>query len=64
MLQAMSPELRNLTRGSLRQYLGDKGYSTRVIDEIVQAITYVNYGQSSTMHSFVGKLVFVQDKYR
>lgn len=54
MLKAMSPNLYNLTRSNFRAFLIDQGFKEILIDEMVQAITLVNYGQTADMHSLVG----------
>jgi len=56
MLSAMDPKLLNLTKSEFRTFLEENGYGEGFITELVQAITYVNYGQSTSMHSLVGHI--------
>jgi len=55
MLEAMSPNLLNLTRGDTRSLLKSLDFSENFIEELVQAITYVNYGQDLSIHALVGE---------
>jgi hypothetical protein len=34
----------------------ENGFSERIVDELVLATLRANYGQSTTVHKFVGKL--------
>ncbi|CAG2122431.1 unnamed protein product, partial [Medioppia subpectinata] len=45
LLSAMSPEIYNLTKISYKNFLMDAKYSKKFIDELVQSISLVNYGQ-------------------
>lgn len=52
----MSPTLLNLTRGDTRSFLRSHDFSENFIEELTQAITYVNYGQDLSIHGFVGSV--------
>ena len=55
----MNPSFLNLTRTEYKTLLGDDfGFSQRFINEIAQAVTLVNYGQTVSVHSFVGLVSF------
>ncbi|XP_078406711.1 prenylcysteine oxidase 1-like [Cetorhinus maximus] len=55
MLQSLGGErFINMTRRPVAETLQELGISQRFIDEIVAAITRVNYGQSATIPAFVG----------
>jgi len=54
LLEAADPYLFNLTKSDFRSYLKEEGLGELVIDELIQAITLVNYGQDLSIHSFVG----------
>ncbi|CAL8141315.1 unnamed protein product [Orchesella dallaii] len=56
MLEAMSPNLLNLTKGDTKSLLKSLDFSENFIEELVQAITYVNYGQDLSIHAFVGSV--------
>lgn len=43
-----------LLKKSIKNELLDLGYSERLIDELVKTILVVNYGQDTSIHSFVG----------
>lgn len=59
LLAAMNPSFLNLTRTEYKTLLGDDfGFSQRFINEIAQAVTLVNYGQTVSVHSFVGLVSF------
>lgn len=55
MLEAMDPMLLNLTKYEFKGILQEQGLSENFIEEMIQAITFVNYGQDLSIHSFVGK---------
>lgn len=54
MLEYMSPSFKNMTHESLLSYLQNKGYPKRLIEELVQSIMMVNYGQTNNMSAFAG----------
>ncbi|XP_069754924.1 prenylcysteine oxidase-like [Narcine bancroftii] len=55
MMQSLGGErFINLTRRSMTETLQELGISQRFIDEIVTAVTRVNYGQSASIPAFVG----------
>lgn len=56
MLEAMSPKLLNLTHFDLRSLLKSQEFSESFIDELVQAVAYVNYGQDLSIHALVGSV--------
>lgn len=48
----------NLTQRSVAETLQELGISQRFVDEIVTAVTRVNYGQSPSMPAFAGMYSF------
>ncbi|KAF8778370.1 Prenylcysteine oxidase like protein [Argiope bruennichi] len=54
LLDFMNPGFRNLTQETLLSSLQKKGLSKRLMDELVQSITRVNYGQSYNISAFAG----------
>ncbi len=54
LLEGMDPMLLNLTKYEFKDLLKESGLAEHFIDEIIQAITFVNYGQDLSIHSFVG----------
>lgn len=50
----MNKEFPRLLQMSVKEYLLHMGFAERLIDEIVQAITVINYGQDVDIQSFVG----------
>ncbi|CAG7821289.1 unnamed protein product [Allacma fusca] len=56
LLSAMSPSLANLTRSTFKRFLKELQLKEILIEELVQAITYVNYGQNAGIHSFAGSI--------
>ncbi|CAG2119641.1 unnamed protein product [Medioppia subpectinata] len=54
----MSPEIYNLTKISYKNFLMDAKYSKKFIDELVQSISLVNYGQDVSIPAFVGCVSF------
>jgi len=50
----MNEEFPRLLQVSLKDYLLQKGFTERLIDEVVEATTVVNYGQDVDIQSFVG----------
>lgn len=58
LLTSMSPSFVNLTKYSLRNHLvKDIHLSEELINELINSITLVNYGQTvDTLHSFVGSV--------
>ena len=57
MLEAMSPQIANLTKTTFRNYLIESGYAKRFITELLQAVTLVNYGQDINIPAFVGMIL-------
>jgi hypothetical protein len=55
LLEDVDPILVNLTQSNFRTYLKGEGLGDLIIEELIQAITFVNYGQDLNIHSFVGK---------
>ncbi|CAG2164832.1 unnamed protein product [Oppiella nova] len=58
LLDAMSPEIRNLTKISYKDFLTDAKFSKKFITELVQSIALVNYGQDVSIPAFVGCVSF------
>ncbi|XP_034947431.1 prenylcysteine oxidase-like [Chelonus insularis] len=56
LLSAMNNEFPQMLQVSTKDYLKDLGYSPVVIDELIKAVTVVNYGQDTDIHSFVGSV--------
>lgn len=56
MLSAMDAKLLNLTSTKFEVFLKERGYRQEFIEELVQAITYVNYGQPASIHALVGSI--------
>ncbi|XP_029167304.1 prenylcysteine oxidase-like [Nylanderia fulva] len=54
LLAAMNKEFPRLLQMSVKDHLLHMGFTERLIDEIVQATTVVNYGQDVDIQSFVG----------
>lgn len=54
MLSAMSDQFPSMLGISINDHLQSLGYSSRVINELVQATLVVNYGQEIDVQSFVG----------
>lgn len=54
LLSAMNEEFPRLLQVSMKDYLLQKGFTDRLIDEVVEATTVVNYGQDVDIQSFVG----------
>lgn len=50
----MNKEFPRLLQLSVKDHLSHMGFTERLIDEIVQATTVVNYGQDVNIQSFVG----------
>ena len=57
LLNSMSPDFTNMTKASISKILLEKGYSHKFLDEFVQSIMMVNYGQTNDISGFVGKYV-------
>lgn len=53
-LDYMNPTFRNMTQQTLSKYLEKKGYTGLVVDELVQSIMMVNYGQTNNITAFAG----------
>ncbi|XP_054718555.1 prenylcysteine oxidase 1-like [Uloborus diversus] len=54
MLEWMNPSFRNMTQESLAAFLQRKSYSQLFLDELVQSINMVNYGQTNNISGFAG----------
>lgn len=55
LLMAMSDEVMNATKNSLRDHLLAKGVSQQLIDELALVAARVNYGQTpDNLHALVG----------
>ncbi|CAG0899810.1 unnamed protein product [Cyprideis torosa] len=54
LLNAISPELLNLTEYSISDFLRTKGVGKLSIDELVGATLRANYGQGTNIHGLVG----------
>ncbi|GFY61586.1 prenylcysteine oxidase 1 [Trichonephila inaurata madagascariensis] len=54
LLEYMSPSFKNMTQETLSFHLEKKGYSKRLLDELVQSIMMVNYGQTNNISAFAG----------
>ncbi|EZA53918.1 hypothetical protein DMN91_010425 [Ooceraea biroi] len=54
LLSAMNEEFPKLLQISIKDQLLQAGFTTRLIDEMVQAAIVVNYGQETDIQSFVG----------
>ena len=61
LLNAMSggSEFYRLTQITAREYLSEQGLSELLIDELVTAITRINYGQSPEVNAFTGRFVWL-----
>ena len=55
-LTAMNPSLANLTNSRFRDALEKMGFQELLIEELIQAVSFVNYGQDTNIHAFVGNL--------
>lgn len=55
LLNAMSPQFVDYMHVSTRDGFKEHGFSEKIIDELVSATLTVNYGQSTSVHKFVGK---------
>lgn len=65
LLSSMSPKFIERMRQNFTATLISDGYSKKFIDELINAIVRVNYGQSTNVHGFVGMIVkyFPQTTY-
>ena len=54
-MNAMSPQFEDDMHISARDGFKERGFSEKIIDELVSATLTVNYGQSTSVHNFVGK---------
>ena len=50
-----SEEFYSMTQITAREYMLEQGLSKLLIDELVTAITRINYGQSTEVNAFTGK---------
>ena len=55
LMNAMSPQFEDDMHISTRYGFKEHGFSEKIIDELVSATLTVNYGQSTSVHKFVGK---------
>lgn len=55
LLKAMSPQFVDDMHVSTKDGFRENGFSERIVDELVLATLRANYGQSATVHKFVGK---------
>jgi hypothetical protein len=51
----MSPQFVEYMHVSTKDGFKEHGFSEKIIDELVSATLTVNYGQSTSVHKFVGK---------
>ncbi|XP_054154930.1 prenylcysteine oxidase 1-like [Oppia nitens] len=58
LLTAMNPLIKNLTKITYKDYLTNARLSKTFIDELVQSIALVNYGQDVSIPAFVGSVSF------
>lgn len=56
LLNAMSPRFVDDMHVSTKDGFKQSGFSENIIDELVTATLTANYGQSTSVHEFVGKL--------
>ncbi|GIY44848.1 prenylcysteine oxidase 1 [Caerostris extrusa] len=54
MLDFMNPGFKNMTQDTLEVHLYKKGYAKRLLDELVQSVMMVNYGQTNNITAFAG----------
>ncbi|XP_046816104.1 prenylcysteine oxidase-like isoform X1 [Vespa crabro] len=54
MLMAMNEKFPKLLQVSIKDHLLSMGYAEKLIDELVEAPLLVDYGQTTSVHSFVG----------
>lgn len=54
LLSAMNSEFPKILKISTKEHLTNLGYSSQLIDELVEAALVVSYGQSTGIQSFVG----------
>lgn len=54
-MNAMSPQFEDDMHMSTRDGFKEYGFTEKIIDELVSATLTVNYGQSTSVHKFVGK---------
>ncbi|XP_021925663.1 prenylcysteine oxidase-like isoform X2 [Zootermopsis nevadensis] len=56
LLNAMSPQFVDYMHVSTKDGLKQNGFSEKIIDELVTATLTANYGQSTSVHEFVGSV--------
>lgn len=56
LLSAMNPQFVNMTKFTSLSHLKEKQISDKFINEIFAAVVRTNYGQTSDVNSFVGRL--------
>lgn len=56
LMNAMSPQFGDDMHISARDGFKEHGFSEKIIDELVSATLTVNYGQSTSVHKFVGSV--------
>lgn len=54
LLNSMNPDFLNMTRKTISEILLEAGYPKNFIDELVQSVMMVNYGQTNDVSGFVG----------
>lgn len=54
MLTAINEKFPKLLQVSVKDHLLNLGYAEKLIDELVEAPLLVDYGQTTSVHSFVG----------
>lgn len=57
LLNSLNPAFMNMTKTSISKVLLEKGYSQKFLDEFVQAVMMVNYGQTNDITGLVGKFI-------
>ena len=58
LLQSMSTTFVDTLHTSSKSYLLDYGFSELFIDELIMGALRTNYGQTTDIHAFVGRLLF------
>lgn len=56
LLSIMNKDFPKLLQISTKEYLSHMGFSEKLINELVQVATVVNYGQEVDIQSFVGSI--------
>lgn len=55
LLDAMSSSFKNMSQSSILNILLKRGYSEIFLNELVQSVMMVNYGQTNNISGFAGK---------